>query len=163
MWNIIGYCYDIFTTDFFITTTLQPTQNSELVSLWPNNRSLFFLAPYSPELAPCDFSCSQNLNKPLIGRRFQTISEIKANVTKGLKAITKKRTRTVPRSGNTVGISVCVEEESTLKRTQTCNFQIKYIFMTSFRVFFEQTSYVDCNQTVLESPICSNEKDIPKT
>ena len=35
----------------------------------------------------------------------------------------------------------CVGEESTLKRTQTCIFQIKYIFMTSVRVFFEQTSY----------------------
>ena len=36
---------------------------------------------------------------------------------------------------------MCVGEESTLKGTQTCNFQIKYIFMTSVRVFFELTSY----------------------
>ena len=58
----------------------------------------------------------------LKGRRFETISENKANATKELKVIT----RTVSRSGNTVAISACVGEESTLKGTQTRSFQIKY-------------------------------------
>ena len=39
-------------------------------------------------------------------------------------------------------INVFVGEASTLKGTQACNFQIKYVFMTSVRVFFEQTSYL---------------------
>ena len=37
---------------------------------------------------------------------------------------------------------MCVGEESNFKGTQTCNFQKKYIFIISVRVFFEQTSYI---------------------
>ena len=54
----------------------------------------------------------------------------------------KKRTRTVSRSGNTVGISVCVGEESSLMETQTCNFQIQYFFDLSPRIFW--TNLVKC-------------------
>lgn len=46
--------------------------------------------PYSPDLAPCDFFLFPKLKKPLKGRRFETISEIKANATRELKAITKE-------------------------------------------------------------------------
>ena len=54
----------------------------------------------------------------------------------------KKRTRTVPRSRNTFGISVCVGKESTLKGTQTCNFQIKYVFYDlSSRIFWTDLVY----------------------
>ena len=41
--------------------------------------------PYSPDLAPCDFFLFPKLKRPLKGRRFETIPEIKANATKELK------------------------------------------------------------------------------
>ena len=37
--------------------------------------------PYSPDLAPCDFFMFLMLKRSLKGRRFETISEIKANAT----------------------------------------------------------------------------------
>lgn len=46
--------------------------------------------PYSPDLAPCDFFLFPKLKKPLKGRRFETIPEIKANATNELKNITKE-------------------------------------------------------------------------
>ena len=44
-------------------------------------------APYSPDMAPCDFFLFPKLKLPLRGRRFQSIEEIKENATKELKAI----------------------------------------------------------------------------
>ena len=46
-------------------------------------------APYSPEMAPCDFWLFRQLKMPLKGTRFQDPEEIKANATKALLAITK--------------------------------------------------------------------------
>ena len=42
---------------------------------------------YSPGLAPCDFWLSLKLKSPLKGKRFQTIDEIKENMTGQLMAI----------------------------------------------------------------------------
>ena len=46
--------------------------------------------PYSPDLASCDFFLFPMVKRPLKRRRFETISEIKANVTKELKGIKKE-------------------------------------------------------------------------
>ena len=46
--------------------------------------------PYSPDLAPCDFFLFPMLKRPLKGRRFATIPEIKANATKELKGNKKE-------------------------------------------------------------------------
>ena len=46
--------------------------------------------PYSPGLAPCDFFLFPMLQRPLKGRRFETIPEITANATKKLKGIKKE-------------------------------------------------------------------------
>ena len=81
-------------TGFSIMTTLQLIQPSELVSFWPNIPSLFFpIPPYSPGHAPCDFFLFPMLKRPLKGRRFETIPEIKANATKELKGIKKEAYR----------------------------------------------------------------------
>ena len=44
-------------------------------------------APYSPDMAPCDFFLFPKLKLPLRGKRFQSIEEIKKNATRELKAI----------------------------------------------------------------------------
>ena len=41
-------------------------------------------APYSPDLAPCDFWLFPKLKSPLKGKRFQTASEIQKNTTRQL-------------------------------------------------------------------------------
>ena len=52
--------------------------------------TVFPYPPYSPDLAPCDFVLFPMLKRPLKGRRFETIPEIKANATKKLKGIKKE-------------------------------------------------------------------------
>lgn len=46
--------------------------------------------PYSPDLAPCDFWLFSKLKRPMRGRRFDTIEEIKTESKKVLKAIPEK-------------------------------------------------------------------------
>ena len=78
------------TTGFSITTTLRPTQHSEVVSFWPNTRLPCFHLPL------LIWPCSSRLllfpkhKKPLKVRKFETISEIEANATKELAAIAKE-------------------------------------------------------------------------
>ena len=53
------------TTGFIITTTLHPTQHSELVSFWSNTRSLFFPTPSAHlTLLLVTFYCSHTLTNP---------------------------------------------------------------------------------------------------
>ena len=46
--------------------------------------------PYSPDLAPSDFWLFPKLKRPLRGRRFETIDEIKAESKMALMAIPEK-------------------------------------------------------------------------
>lgn len=46
-------------------------------------------APYSPDMAPCDFFLFSRLKKPLRGHRFDSIEEIKENSLKALKEISE--------------------------------------------------------------------------
>ena len=89
--------------------------------------------PYSPNLAPCDFFLFPMLKKPLKGRRFETIPEIKANATKELKSIKKEAYLDCFRKWKHCWVRVCVGKESTLKETQTCcNCCRKYILCYDF-------------------------------
>jgi len=44
-------------------------------------------APYSPDMAPCDFFLFPKLKLPLRGTRFESIQDIKENSLRELKAI----------------------------------------------------------------------------
>ena len=57
-------------------------------------------APYSPDLAPCDFWLFPKLKSPLKGKRFKTLDEIQENTTEQLMVI---------------GRTVCGPKVSTLK------------------------------------------------
>jgi hypothetical protein len=46
--------------------------------------------PYSPDLAPCDFFLFPKLKKVLKGHRFETMEDIKRNLTKTLLDISKE-------------------------------------------------------------------------
>ena len=54
-----------------------------------NNIVIVSQPPYSPDLASCDFFLFQKLKKPMKGRRFATIEEIKTASLEELKAIQK--------------------------------------------------------------------------
>ena len=80
-------------TGLSIMTTLQPIQPSELMTHdFLAKHSIIVLShpPYSPDLAPCDFFLFPMLKRPLKGRRFETIPEIKANAMKELKGTKKE-------------------------------------------------------------------------
>jgi len=67
------------------------SKTSLLVSsfLAKNNTIIMPQPPYSPDLAPCDFFLFPKLKRPMKGRRFATIEEIKAASLEELKAIPK--------------------------------------------------------------------------
>jgi len=52
-----------------------------------NSTNVIEQAPYSPDMAPCDFFLFPKLKLPLRGRRFESIEAIKENSLKELKAI----------------------------------------------------------------------------
>lgn len=68
-----------------------PAHASMLISkfLAKNSTVLMPQPPYSPDMAPCDFFLFPKLKRPLKGRRFDNIDEIKAESLKELKAIPK--------------------------------------------------------------------------
>lgn len=68
-----------------------PAHTSLLVRdfLAKNNTVIMPQPPYSPDLAPCDFFLFPKLKKPMKGRRFATIEEIKTASLEELKAIPK--------------------------------------------------------------------------
>jgi len=71
-------------------TMRQLTRRSSSAVIWQNIRHpLCPIPPYSPDLAPADFFLFSKLKTTLKGRRFQTIEEIKENVTRELRAITE--------------------------------------------------------------------------
>jgi transposase len=44
--------------------------------------------PYSPDLAPCDFSLFSQMKSVLKGKRFAGVEEVKKKTTEALKGIT---------------------------------------------------------------------------
>ncbi|CAK9827766.1 Mariner Mos1 transposase [Anthophora retusa] len=68
-----------------------PVHTSHIVRdyLTKNNINTVPQAPYSPDMAPCDFFLFPRLKLPLRGKHFETIEAIKENSQKELKAIPK--------------------------------------------------------------------------
>jgi len=71
-------------------------------------------APYSPDMAPCDFFLFPKLKLPLRGKRFQSIEEIKENATRELKAIPSSAYQAW-RTGSSVGTCVLLQMDHILK------------------------------------------------
>ncbi|XP_023227412.1 uncharacterized protein LOC111627944 [Centruroides sculpturatus] len=90
---------------------------------------------YTLDLANCDFFLFPKIKKPLKGRRFKTIPEIKANATKALKDITKETYQDCFNKWKHRWDKCCIRKESTLKGTQTCTFYIKYILFYDVSFF----------------------------
>ena len=68
-----------------------PAHTSLLVRkfLAKTNTLMMLQPPYSPDLAPCDFFLFPKLKRPMKGRRYPTIEEIKAASKEELNKITK--------------------------------------------------------------------------
>ena len=64
------------------------TKNS-IEFLAKNNTLVMPQPPYSPDLAPCDFFLFPKLKRPMKGRRYATIEEIKTASKEELNKITK--------------------------------------------------------------------------
>jgi transposase len=69
--------------------------------------------PYSPDLAPAEFSLFPKLKSTLKGHRFQTVEEIKENSLQDLRTIPQNTFRNWKNAGS--GVSTV--EGSTLKET----------------------------------------------
>ena len=76
--------------DWFFHHDNAPPHSALKTEFWAKHFITILPHPtYSLDLAPCDFFLFPMLKRPLKGR-FETIPEIKANVTKELKGIRKK-------------------------------------------------------------------------
>jgi hypothetical protein len=62
----------------FTMTTLSLTPLSSPSSFWRHTNDRHPQPPYSPDLAPCDFSLFPKMNLKLKRRQFDTIEEIQA-------------------------------------------------------------------------------------
>ncbi|KAG5326444.1 MOS1T transposase, partial [Acromyrmex heyeri] len=96
----IGSCHSIFTNDlgnlwknknWLLHYDNAPAHTSLLVRefLSKNNTLMMPQPPYSPDLAPCDFFLFPKLKRPMKGRRYATIEEIKTASKEELNKITK--------------------------------------------------------------------------
>jgi hypothetical protein len=72
-------------------TTMHPRTPLCLCSIfWPLKTWRSSPTPYSPDLAPCDFSLFPKMKIKLKGRRLDTVEEIQAESQKVLKTLTQK-------------------------------------------------------------------------
>jgi hypothetical protein len=74
-------------------------------------------APYSPDMAPCDFWLLLRLKTALKGFRFDSCKDIIQNVMVQLH----KPSRSASSNGRTAGLSVRSQKTSTLKGIRYCN------------------------------------------
>ncbi|XP_011863617.1 PREDICTED: putative uncharacterized protein FLJ37770 [Vollenhovia emeryi] len=97
----IGSCHSIFTNDLgmrriaakFVPKLLTFDQKSSLLVrefLAKNNTLMMPQPPYSPDLASCDFFLFPKLKRPMKGRRYATIEEIKTASKEELNKIKKR-------------------------------------------------------------------------
>ncbi|KAG6462424.1 hypothetical protein O3G_MSEX013254 [Manduca sexta] len=75
----------------YVILRYAPAHTSLLVSdfLAKNNTLMILQPPYSPDLAPCDFFLFPKLKRPMKGRRYATIDEIKTASKEELNKIQK--------------------------------------------------------------------------
>ncbi|CAI6376783.1 unnamed protein product [Macrosiphum euphorbiae] len=122
-----------------------PAHSSLLVRnfLAKNNTVVMPQPPYSPDMAPCDFFLFPKLKRPMKGRRFSSIEEIKAESLRVLKDMPKseyqecfedwkKRWHKCIISGGDYfeGDHIDVDEQINI-----------FLKKRKFRVLFEHTSY----------------------
>ncbi|KAG5327041.1 GVQW3 protein, partial [Acromyrmex heyeri] len=65
------------------------TSTTDEANFWPKTTLMMPQPPYSPYLAPCDFFLFPKLKRPMKGRRYATIEEIKTTSKEELNKITK--------------------------------------------------------------------------
>ncbi|VEN52316.1 unnamed protein product [Callosobruchus maculatus] len=93
----IGSCHSILTNDLGMSRVAAkfhdnaPAHTSLLVReyLAKNNTIIVPQPPYSPDLAPCDFFLFPKLKRPVKGRRYATIEELKTASKEDLNKIRK--------------------------------------------------------------------------
>jgi len=73
--------------------------------------------PYSPDLAPADFSLFPKWKSSLKGRRFQTVEEIEENSIQDLRAVPQNTFQDALQKWENVGTGVSRMQRSTLKVT----------------------------------------------
>ncbi|XP_066600746.1 uncharacterized protein [Prorops nasuta] len=85
----IGSCHNIFSNVLGMKRVAAKFIPKLLNFDQKNNRMNIAQAPYSPDMAPCDFYLFPKLKRPMKGRRFSSIEEIKAESLRVLKDIPK--------------------------------------------------------------------------
>jgi hypothetical protein len=85
-------------------------------------------APYSPEIAPCDFWLFPKLKRPMKGMRFQTREDIMAATTAELNSIPKEAFRHASNNGGTAGKSVWSPKGTTLRVIRCPTLQVSQFF-----------------------------------
>ncbi|XP_076247372.1 protein GVQW3-like [Calliopsis andreniformis] len=86
----IGSCHSIFINDLGMRRVAAKFVPKLLNCDQKQHRMNIAKPPYSPDLAPCDFFLFPKLKRPMKGRRYATLDEIKTASKEELKKIKKK-------------------------------------------------------------------------
>ena len=103
-----------------------PAHSSHLIQgfLAKHNIPLIRQAPYSPDMAPCDFWMFPKLKVPLKGTRLNQEKTLCRTWQPSWTWFHKKLSRNVSNNGRTAGRSVCITKEITLKGIRVSDIQI---------------------------------------
>ena len=107
-----------------ITTMHPPILRIWFKFLAKHNIPLICQAPYSPDMAPCDFWMFPKLKVPLKGTRLNQEKTLCRTWQPSWTWFHKKLSRNVSNNGRTAGRSVCITKEITLKGIRVSDIQI---------------------------------------
>ena len=121
-----------------------PAHSSHLIQgfLAKHNIPLVRQAPYSPDMAPCDFWLFPKLKMPLKGTRFEPREDIMRNAKAQLYKIPQEAFQTCFQQWRTAGRSVCITKEITLKGIRVSDVKINNC------IFADQRSDTFCTAHV---------------
>jgi hypothetical protein len=116
-----------------------PAQSSHLIQnfLTKHNIPVIRQAPYSPDMAVCDFWLFPHLKTQLKGTRFESRDDIVRNTTAKLYPFAKRHFRISSNNVGTAGRSVFTHKETTSKGIRVADLQTcKCIFPGQSRIIF---------------------------
>jgi hypothetical protein len=110
-----------------ITIMHPPILHIWLRRSWPNSIAVVRQAPYSRDMAPCDFWLFPKLKMPLEEARFESREDIMRNATAQLNTIPKDAFQQCFQQWRDRWISVCITMGTTLKEIRV-NLFYMYFF-----------------------------------
>jgi hypothetical protein len=118
-----------------------PTHSSHLIQDFLAKHGILQVcqAPYSPDMAPCDFWLFPRLKTLLKGFHFDIRERVRRH---SCTPFQNKPSRSASSNGRTAGLSVWSYKGPTLKGISCCNHPDFFFFLAQCQILFGQASYI---------------------